>query len=96
MFTHRHSEMKTTENQGRVRNCSADSGCDVDLPEDDLSCTMLEENLNIWTSMLESLFKQKLEKVKADLRLSFRGNEIGLKYRNLTKNFQTKPPKFYT
>jgi len=64
--------MKTTENQGRVRNCSADSGCDVDLQEDDVSCQMLEENLNLWTSMLESLLKQQLEKVKADLRLSFR------------------------
>ena len=68
--------MKTTENQGRVRNCSADSGCDVDLQEDEVSCQMLEENLNLWTSMLESLLKQQLEKVKADLRLSFRGNEF--------------------
>merc|ERR1711874_191452 len=33
---------------------------------------MLEENLNVWTSMLESLLKQQLEKVKADLKLSFR------------------------
>ena len=66
--------MKTTENQGRVRNCSADSGCDVDLQEDEVSCQMLEENLNLWSSMLESLLKQQLEKVKADLRLSFRGN----------------------
>ena len=65
--------MKTTENQGRVRNCSADSGCDVDLQEDEFSCQMLEENLNLWTSILESLLKQKLEKVKADLKLSFRG-----------------------
>ena len=65
--------MKTTENQGRVRNVSADSGCDIDLQEDDISCQMLEENLNVWTSMLESLLKQKLEKVKADLKLSFRG-----------------------
>lgn len=64
--------MKTTKNQGRVRNCSADSGCDVDLQEDEVSCQMLEENLNLWTSMLESLLKQKLEKVKADLKLSFR------------------------
>ena len=68
--------MKTTENQGRVRNCSADSGCDVDLQEDEVSCQMLEENLNLWTSMLESLLKQQLEKVKADLRLCFRGNEF--------------------
>ena len=66
--------MKTTENQGRVRNCSADSGCDVDLQEDEVSCQMLEENLNIWTFKLESLLKQKLEKFKADLKLSFRGN----------------------
>ena len=65
--------MRTTENQGRVRNVSADSGCDIDLQEDDISCQMLEENLNVWTSMLESLLKQKLEKVKADLKLSFRG-----------------------
>ena len=68
--------MKTTENQDRVRNCSADSGCDVDLQEDEVSCQMLEENLNLWTSMLESLLKQQLEKVKADLRLCFRGNEF--------------------
>ena len=66
--------MKTSESQGRVRNCSADSGCDVDLPEDDVSCQMLEENLNIWTFKLESLLKQKLERFKADLKLSFRGN----------------------
>ena len=65
--------MRTTENQGRVRNVSADSGCDINLQEDDISCQMLEENLNVWTSMLESLLKQKLEKVKADLKLSFRG-----------------------
>jgi len=66
--------MKTTENQGRVRNWSADSGCDVDLhlQEDDVSCKILEENLTLWTSMLESLLRQKLEKVKADLTSSFR------------------------
>ena len=66
--------MKTRESQGRVRNCSADSGCDVDLQEDDVSSQMLEENLNIWTFKLESLLKQKLERFKADLKLSFRGN----------------------
>ena len=59
--------------QGRVRNFSADSGCDVDLMEDDISCLMLEENINTWTSLLESLLRQKLEQVKADLRQSFRG-----------------------
>ena len=71
----RQREMKARESQGqgRVRNFSADSGCDVDLQEDDIACLMLEENLNTWTALLESLLRQKLEKVKADLRQSFRG-----------------------
>ena len=71
--------MKTAETQGRVRNWSADSGCDVDLhlylkeQEDDISSQMLEENLSLWTSMLESLLRQKLDKVREDLKLTFRG-----------------------
>ena len=73
--------MKTAETQGRVRNWSADSGCDVDLhlylkeqeQEDDVSSQMLEENLSLWTSMLESLLRQKLDKVREDLKLTFRG-----------------------
>merc|ERR1711990_489391 len=74
----RKTEMKTAETQGRVRNWSADSGCDVDLhlylkeQEDDVSSQMLEENLSLWTSMLESLLRQKLDKVRGDLKLTFR------------------------
>merc|ERR1711997_815504 len=74
----RKTEMKTAETQGRVRNWSADSGCDVDLhlylkeQEDDISSQMLEENLSLWTSMLESLLRKKLDKVREDLKLTFR------------------------
>merc|ERR1711997_794577 len=74
----RKTEMKTAETQGRVRNWSADSGCDVDLhlylkeQEDDISSQMLEENLSLWTSMLEPLLRQKLDKVREDLKLTFR------------------------
>jgi len=56
----------------RARTCSADSGCDPGSHEDDsdISMEMLEENGDIWSAMLESWLKQKLNTVKEDLKLN--------------------------
>ena len=56
----------------RLRTLSADSGCDTGTFED-LSLDLLEENVSVWSSMLESLFKQKLDCIKEDLKIKLQG-----------------------
>ena len=62
--------MKTEHSQEgrlRVRTWSADSGCDPGVQED-LSINLSQENLNHWSAMLESFFRQELDKIREDIR----------------------------
>lgn len=65
--------MKTEHSQEgrlRVRTWSADSGCDPGVQED-LSINLSQENLNHWSAMLESFFRQELDKIREDIRDEF-------------------------